>query len=75
MENLIDDKLLVTMDISVCMERAGPCEVILNVFKDTRLPKPVCNWKTDFVISGMGFPLVSIVVTIATKSLTHFVEK
>ncbi|VDI79784.1 Hypothetical predicted protein [Mytilus galloprovincialis] len=53
-ENLIDDKLLVTMDIYVCMERAGPCEVILNVFKDTRLPKPVCNWKTDFVISDFS---------------------
>ncbi|VDI38368.1 Hypothetical predicted protein [Mytilus galloprovincialis] len=53
-ENLVDDKLLLTMDISVCMERGGPCEVILNVFKDTRLPKPVCNWKTDFVISDFS---------------------
>ncbi|CAC5375019.1 unnamed protein product [Mytilus coruscus] len=49
-QNLVDDKLLVTMDISVCMERAGPCEVILNVFKDTRLPKPVCNWKNGFIV-------------------------
>ncbi|XP_052071180.1 uncharacterized protein LOC127709616 [Mytilus californianus] len=53
-QNLVDDKLLVTMDITVCMERAGPCEVILNVFKDTRLPKPVCNWKTDFIISDFS---------------------
>jgi len=41
------------MGISVCMERSGPCEVLLNVFHDTRLPKPLCNWNTDFVIKGM----------------------
>ncbi|XP_076076023.1 uncharacterized protein LOC143046845 [Mytilus galloprovincialis] len=49
-----DNKLLVTMDISVCMERAGPCEVILHIFKDTRLPKPACYWKTEFLVNDFS---------------------
>jgi len=51
------------MDISVCMERSGPCEVLLNVFQDTRLPKPLCNWKTDFVIKGMVY-IMSLLISL-----------
>jgi hypothetical protein len=52
-EDLADDGvLLVNMDVSVCLERAGPCEVILHVLQDARLPKPFCNWNTDFIVKG-----------------------
>lgn len=47
-----DDELLINVDISVCMERGNPCEIVLNVFKNTRLPKPFCNWKTNLVLAG-----------------------
>ena len=40
------------MNISVCLESAGPCEVALVIFDNDRLPKPTCDWNTDFIIPG-----------------------
>jgi hypothetical protein len=40
------------MDVAVCLERAGPCEVLLHVLQDAKLPKPICNWNTDFKVKG-----------------------
>jgi hypothetical protein len=42
----------VNMDISVCFESNGICEIKMPVFENMRLPKPMCNWNTDFAIPG-----------------------
>lgn len=47
-----DEQYVISMNISVCLESAGPCEVALVIFDNDRLPKPTCDWNTDFIIPG-----------------------
>lgn len=47
-----DDVFVFNMNVSVCLESSGPCEVQLHVFKGTKLPKQTCNWNTDYKIKG-----------------------
>lgn len=48
-------KYMVNLDLSICMETNGTCEISVPVLVSTLLPKPVCNWDNDFVISSMYY--------------------
>ena len=41
---------LVSMNISYCYEDGQPCYMVTTVFDNTRLPKDICEWKTDYHI-------------------------
>ena len=43
---------LLNMDVGVCFEK-DDCEFALDIFVNTYLPKPFCNWNNDFKIPGM----------------------
>ncbi|XP_052083539.1 uncharacterized protein LOC127720831 [Mytilus californianus] len=50
-DDLTADKVYaVSMNISVCLESGGACEVFTNVFQDHRLPKAECDYNSQFVI-------------------------
>ena len=52
-EDLVSDNVFVfNMNVSVCLESSGLCEVQLHVFKGAKLPKQTCNWNTDYKIKG-----------------------
>jgi len=43
---------LIDMTLSVCLEVEGPCYVSVKVFNKYRLPKPQCDWNSDFFLKG-----------------------
>ncbi|XP_063447893.1 uncharacterized protein LOC134727441 [Mytilus trossulus] len=49
-----DEVYVVTMNMSVCLESGGACEVLTNVFQDHRLPKAECDYDSQFVIRGFS---------------------
>ncbi|XP_076089891.1 uncharacterized protein LOC143061777 [Mytilus galloprovincialis] len=54
-DDLTADKVyVVTMNMSVCLESGGACEVLTNVFQDHRLPKAECDYDSQFVIPGFN---------------------
>ncbi|CAC5411203.1 unnamed protein product [Mytilus coruscus] len=46
---------LVSMNISYCYEDGQPCYMVTTVFDNTRLPKDLCEWKTDYHIPNFSF--------------------
>jgi hypothetical protein len=42
----------VSLNLSVCLESSGACELTVNVLKENKLTKPSCNLTEDFVIKG-----------------------
>ncbi|XP_076085326.1 uncharacterized protein LOC143056125 [Mytilus galloprovincialis] len=46
---------LVSMNISYCYEDGHPCYMVTTVFDNTRLPKDLCEWKTDYHIPNFSF--------------------
>ncbi|XP_063431651.1 uncharacterized protein LOC134714342 [Mytilus trossulus] len=54
-DDLTADKVyVVSMNISVCLESGGACEVVTSVFQDHRLPKAECDYDSQFVIPGFS---------------------
>ncbi|CAC5374575.1 unnamed protein product [Mytilus coruscus] len=54
-EDLIgDEQYVISLNISLCLESSGPCEVALVIFDNDRLSKPTCDWNTDFIIPGFS---------------------
>lgn len=52
-EDLIgDEQYVISLNISICLESSGPCEVALVIFDNDRLSKPTCDWNTEFIIPG-----------------------
>ncbi|CAG2257233.1 unnamed protein product [Mytilus edulis] len=50
-EDLIgDEQYVISLNISICLESSGPCEVALVIFDNDRLSKPTCDWNTEFII-------------------------
>lgn len=47
-----EGQYLFDMTLKVCFEVEGPCYVTVSVFNKYRLPKPACDWNTDFSIKG-----------------------
>jgi hypothetical protein len=45
-------KFIVNLDLSVCVETDGGCLHDIVLFKDTAVPKILCNWDTEFSIPG-----------------------
>lgn len=44
-----EKKYMVSLNLSICFESHGPCVVSIPVLKNARLPKAVCDWKSDFI--------------------------
>ncbi|VDI06314.1 Hypothetical predicted protein [Mytilus galloprovincialis] len=49
-----DDVFVFNMNVSICLESSGPCELYLHLFKSTKLPKQTCNWNTDYKIQDFS---------------------
>ena len=47
-----ENKYLVTAAISVCFETWSPCEHVIQLLKDSMIPKPPCDYQLDFFIAG-----------------------
>ena len=41
---------LVSLNVSYCYEDGQPCYVITTVFDNTKLPKDLCEWHTNYHI-------------------------
>lgn len=41
------------LNLTVCFETSGPCEINIQVLKENKLTKPTCNWTRDFVKKGL----------------------
>ena len=44
-----ENKFQVNVSIRICFESAKPCLLEIPVFSNTKLPKKVCDWTTDFL--------------------------
>lgn len=53
-----DHQYLVDMNVSVCFESAGPCELTSTMFHKTFLPKMPCQWQTGFIQTGIKILLI-----------------
>lgn len=47
-----ENVFVVNMNLSVCYESAGPCEISIPVFDQHKLNKPACNWTRGFAVNG-----------------------
>ncbi|XP_052083535.1 uncharacterized protein LOC127720826 [Mytilus californianus] len=55
-ENLEEErKFIVDLEMSICMETNGTCEITIPVLISTALPKAPCDWKNDYVQSDFSF--------------------
>ncbi|XP_063410695.1 uncharacterized protein LOC134693725 [Mytilus trossulus] len=77
--NLPSENLyLLNMNLSVCFESPGVCEVgPVNIFVNTLLPKKTCDFSSDFVVTG--FSLESMIQTYHLTEVTtlprYFVQQ
>lgn len=65
------------LNLTVCFETSGPCEINIQVLKENKLTKPTCNWTRDFVKKGLWINInISdcIVITITVKIETVFYQ-
>ena len=47
------NKYLLNMNISVCYESNGPCEIDgAVIFDNDMVQKEMCNWKMNFPVAG-----------------------
>lgn len=60
MEDLTtEQKYLVNLNIQICLEANKPCLIDVPVFKNTKLPKKPCEWRTEFLNDGKLYLILS----------------
>lgn len=47
-----EQNFLVNLNIQICFDAKKPCLTDLSVFKNTKLPKKPCEWRTGFLNEG-----------------------
>lgn len=47
-----ENKFQVNVSLKICFESSKPCLLEIPVFSNTKLPKKVCDWTTDFLDPG-----------------------
>jgi hypothetical protein len=47
-------KYVLNLNTSICMEAHGDCVVDMVIFKNTTLPKLICDWSSGFTIPGQA---------------------
>ncbi|CAG2252209.1 unnamed protein product [Mytilus edulis] len=52
----IERKFMVNLEITVCMETNGTCEITVPILISTALPKAICEWKNDYVQAALPKP-------------------
>ena len=54
---LSEGSYLVDLTLSTCLDAdvSVPCYQSVDVFKDYKLPKPLCEWNNHFPIKGRYF--------------------
>lgn len=65
------------LNLTICFETSGPCEINIQVLKETKLTKPTCNWTRNFVQKGLWINInISdyIVFTITVNFETVFYQ-
>jgi hypothetical protein len=45
-------KYVLNLNTSICLEAHGDCVVDMVIFKNTTLPKLICDWSSGFTIPG-----------------------
>lgn len=45
-------KFSVNLNLQICFESNKPCDIDIQVFTNTKLPKKPCDWTTDFINEG-----------------------
>ena len=53
---------MMSLDISVCYDAHSPCEYTETILRNTRLPKPVCDWETWYIDPGMVYKVSSFTI-------------
>jgi hypothetical protein len=48
----VERKYKFDMNLSICLESTGSCLYDIVLFKDTLVPKILCDWESDFSIPG-----------------------
>ncbi|KAK3101942.1 hypothetical protein FSP39_007535 [Pinctada imbricata] len=49
-----ENLLVFDMNMSVCFEAQGACEIFTGIFSQAKLNKPTCDWNTDFAIKDFS---------------------
>lgn len=44
--------LVVSLNISICFEEAQPCYLSVQILRNTRLPRRLCSWETNYSIKS-----------------------
>ena len=44
---------VVSVNVSICLESNKPCDVHLEVIKNVKFPKPLCDFSGEFSIASM----------------------
>lgn len=47
-----EQNFLLNLNIQICFDAEKPCLTDLSVFKNTKLPKKPCEWRTGFLNEG-----------------------
>ncbi|KAL3873866.1 hypothetical protein ACJMK2_036950, partial [Sinanodonta woodiana] len=81
MDDLAGEKVyLLNLNISVCLDGKAPCVINTQVFENTRLPKPICDWNSNFTIPGFSliewtvnndYPLGQSLTSLAQEKLVE----
>ncbi|XP_076085495.1 uncharacterized protein LOC143056292 [Mytilus galloprovincialis] len=69
-----DHQYLVDMNVSVCFEFAGPCELTSTMFHKTFLPKMPCQWQTGFIQTDFSLAAWRIENDIGPTALLYPVD-
>lgn len=48
-----ENKILMDMNVSICLETNSTCNMSVKVLDGTKLPKQPCNWTRGFAAKGM----------------------
>ncbi|CAG2233871.1 unnamed protein product [Mytilus edulis] len=46
--------LVVSLNISICFEEAQPCYLSVQILRNTRLPRRLCSWETNYSIKNFS---------------------
>ncbi|VDI36462.1 Hypothetical predicted protein, partial [Mytilus galloprovincialis] len=69
-----DHQYLVDLNVSVCFEFAGPCELTSTMFHKTFLPKMPCQWQTGFIQTDFSLAAWRIENDIGPTALLYPVD-
>ena len=55
-----EQKFLVHLNLQICFEAHKDCMVDVPIFTNSKLPKKLCDWTTDFLDESMNYFMKSV---------------